>query len=151
MANTLGVAHRALRSTKLCGFDIPKVRSSFNTYSLKSFHISFPQDTMLVGLYRGMMMDTKLWKNPEEFDPDRFICDGKVKIPDVFFPFGLGKHRCMGEMLARSNLFLFITTLMQSFNFAVPEGDPLPSEAPIDGATPSVRNYSVIITHRQRT
>lgn len=25
MANTLGVAHRALRSTKLCGFDIPKV------------------------------------------------------------------------------------------------------------------------------
>lgn len=103
---------------------------------------------MLVGLYRGMMMDSKLWKNPEDFDPDRFMCDGKVKIPDVFYPFGLGKHRCMGEMLARSNLFLFITTLLQSFCFAVPEGHPLPNEAPIDGATPSVRNYSVVITHR---
>ncbi|XP_063701770.1 probable cytochrome P450 303a1 [Culicoides brevitarsis] len=131
MANTLGIAHRALRSTKLCGFDIPK-------------------DTMVVGLYRGMMMDPKLWKNPEDFDPDRFLCDGKVKIPEYFYPFGLGKHRCMGELLARSNLFLFITTLLQSFCFEVPEGHPLPDDTPIDGATPSIRNYSVIITHRPR-
>lgn len=101
-------------------------------------------------MYRGMMMDTNLWKNPEDFDPDRFMCDGKVKIPDVFYPFGLGKHRCMGEILARSNLFLFITTLLQNFNFDIPDGHPLPSETPIDGATPSVRNHSVVITHRQR-
>uniref|UniRef100_A0A336LKB5 CSON011448 protein n=1 Tax=Culicoides sonorensis TaxID=179676 RepID=A0A336LKB5_CULSO len=129
MANTLGVAHRALRPTKLCGFDIPK-------------------DTMLVGLYRGMMMDSNLWKNPADFDPDRFIQNGRVVIPNEFYPFGLGKHRCMGEMLARSNVFLFITTILQNFCISIPAGHPMPSDEPIDGATPSVRNYKVVISHR---
>ena len=81
MSNTFGIPHRALKDTNLCGFNIPK-------------------DTMLVASFRGMMLDEGAWKNPLKFDPSRFLDeDGKICVPDNFFPFGLGKHRCMGEMM----------------------------------------------------
>lgn len=127
MANTFGIPHRALRDTKLCGYDIPK-------------------DTMLVGMFRGMMLND--WEEPNRFKPERFLKDGKVFWPPQFHPFGVGRHRCMGEMMGKANLFLFITTLMQSFEFLVPEGDPVPTDEPIDGATPSVRKYNALIINR---
>lgn len=40
-------------------------------------------------------MDPKLWVNPEEFNPKRFIdSDGKVKKPEFFMPFGVGRRMC---------------------------------------------------------
>lgn len=103
---------------------------------------------MLVAMFRGIMMDDKLWEKPAEFYPDRFLLDGRIVIPDYFYPFGVGKHRCLGETLARANLFLFITTLLQNFSFLVPEGSPLPSEKLIDGATPGVRKYFALVKPR---
>ncbi|XP_055643130.1 probable cytochrome P450 303a1 [Toxorhynchites rutilus septentrionalis] len=127
MSNTFGIPHRALRNTKLCGYDIPK-------------------DTMLVGMFRGMMLNE--WDDPHTFKPERFLKDGKIITPPHFQPFGVGRHRCMGEMMGRANLFLFITILLQSFYFLVPEGDPIPLDEPIDGATPSVRQYAALVVPR---
>lgn len=101
---------------------------------------------MLVGMFRGMMLNN--WKESHLFKPERFLKDGKIVVPPNFHPFGVGRHRCMGEMMGRSNLFLFITTLFQSFNFLVPEGEEIPSDEPIDGATPSVRQYTALIIPR---
>jgi cytochrome P450 len=109
----------------------------------------FLQDTMLIGMFRGMMLDEKFWPNPSAFRPERFLdANGKTFIPENFYPFGVGKHRCMGEMMGRANLFLFITTLFQNFNFLVPEGHDLPSDVPLDGATPSVRKYTALVVRR---
>ncbi|XP_058820526.1 probable cytochrome P450 303a1 isoform X2 [Topomyia yanbarensis] len=127
MSNTFGIPHRALRDTKLCGYDIPK-------------------DTMLVGMFRGMMLNE--WEYPHSFVPERFLKDGKIVIPPQFHPFGVGRHRCMGEMMGKANLFLFLTTLFQSFSFFVPEGEPIPTDDPIDGATPSVRQYTALVIPR---
>ncbi|XP_055599071.1 probable cytochrome P450 303a1 [Uranotaenia lowii] len=127
MSNTFGIPHRALRDTKLCGYDIPK-------------------DTMVVGMFRGMMLQH--WEDAYTFRPERFLKDGKVIVDPKFHPFGVGKHRCMGEMMGRANLFLFVTTLFQSFNFLVPEGHPVPTDQPLDGATPSVKQYTAVITPR---
>ncbi|XP_040169523.1 probable cytochrome P450 303a1 isoform X2 [Anopheles arabiensis] len=129
MSNTFGIPHRALKDTTLCGYHIPK-------------------DTMLVGMFRGMMLDENLWENPTQFNPERFLKDGKIHIPAQYHPFGVGKHRCMGELMAKSNLFLFLTTTLQSFDLLLPDGAPIPSDIPIDGATPSVRKYHVAIRAR---
>lgn len=97
-----------------------------------------------------MMMDTSLWHDPQIFRPERFLDeDNKINIPPEYNPFGAGKRRCMGEMMARSNIFLFVTTLLQNFNFRIPDGHPLPSDKPLDGATPSIRNYSALFMNRQ--
>lgn len=129
MSYTFGIAHRALRDTKLSGYDIPK-------------------DTMVVAMFWGMMNDDSIIKNPREFDPENFLENGKLTIPERYLPFALGKHRCIGEMLAKSNLFLLCTTLVQNFNFDLPAGHEMPSDAPIDGATPSVQDYHALIIPR---
>lgn len=105
---------------------------------------------MLVGMFRGMCFDEKLWKNPTEFDPDRFIQDGKIKVPEYFHPFGVGKRRCMGELMGRANIFLLVTTLFQNFNITIPDGYDEPKEDPKDGATPSVQNYTALFKLRSQ-
>lgn len=103
---------------------------------------------MVIGCFAGMMLDVSIFDDPLNFRPDRFYLDGKIVIPEQYQPFGVGKHRCMGEIMARSNLFLFITTLLQNFTFTVPPGHQMPSPVPLDGATPSVCEYTALITAR---
>lgn len=108
----------------------------------------------MIACFSGLSFDKGNWtnQNPEldilEFRPERFLKDGKISIPDRHYPFGVGKHRCMGELMARANLFLFTTTLLQQFNFLVPPGHPIPSDIPVDGATASVQQYTALIVER---
>lgn len=42
--------------------------------------------------------DSKLYKNPSKFDPERFNDENKHKIkPGSYFPFGVGPRNCIGE------------------------------------------------------
>ena len=103
---------------------------------------------MVIACFAGMMMDSSIFAEPHIFRPDRFLHDGKIVIPPQYQPFGVGKRRCMGEMMARSNLFLFIVTLLQNFQFLIPEGHSVPNDEPLDGATPSVRQYTALVINR---
>uniref|UniRef100_A0A8C4E9U6 Cytochrome P450 1A1 n=1 Tax=Dicentrarchus labrax TaxID=13489 RepID=A0A8C4E9U6_DICLA len=74
--------------------------------------------------------DEKEWKNPEHFDPGRFLdSDGTgLIIPSSsYLPFGAGVRVCLGEALAKMELFLFLTWILQRFTLSVPPGHPMPS------------------------
>lgn len=88
------------------------------------------------------------WDDPEAFRPSRFLKDGKVVLPDRFIPFGFGKHRCLGETLAKANVFLLTTFMLQNFNFSVPPGEPSPSTEAIDGVTAAPKPFNALITLR---
>lgn len=81
---------------------------------------------ILLHLY-SILHDPELWEDPEEFIPERFIVDGKLKSPDYFIPFSAGRRSCIGEQLARKELFLFFANLMQHFIICNPENTDLPS------------------------
>ena len=42
-------------------------------------------------------------------------------------PFGVGKRNCMGELLARNEVFLFTVNLVQKIRFLPPVDQPPPS------------------------
>lgn len=46
------------------------------------------------------------------------------------FAFGSGKRNCLGEVFARSRIFLFISTLMQLATVIDPDGKSLPDLLP---------------------
>lgn len=66
--------------------------------------------------------DPGFWREPHLFDPTRFLAeDGRPERKDAFLPFGLGKRICIGESLAKTQMFVFVTELLKRFTFTVPE------------------------------
>ncbi|XP_013408665.1 cytochrome P450 2U1-like [Lingula anatina] len=88
---------------------------------------TIPKDTMVLVNLWSVMTDPVCWPNPEKFDPQRHLNErGRTIRHDVFTPFSLGKRSCVGAPLARMELFLFFTFLMQKFTFRLPNGASAP-------------------------
>lgn len=69
------------------------------------------------------------WGDPEVFRPERFIMeDGTLnRHHHAFLPFGYGKRVCLGESLARDELFLFTSSLFQRFIVKPDPSKPMPT------------------------
>ncbi|OQV15859.1 putative Cytochrome P450 2C23 [Hypsibius exemplaris] len=52
---------------------------------------------------------------------------GKVFEPAHFMPFSIGKRACVGEALARMEIFLFFANIMQRFLIRAPRDSDIPS------------------------
>ena len=92
-------------------------------------------------------LDPEYWEEPEAFNPDRFL-DGKNR--ERFVPYGMGKRICMGETLARSELFIFSTMILQNFRIGLPvsHGRPDPEEA-MWGLTRTPKPFHVSLSVRE--
>jgi cytochrome P450 len=86
-----------------------------------------PKGTHVIPQFQSVHMDSDVFPDPDKFDPTRFLDDnGKFKKDDRVTPFSLGKRACLGESLARMELFLFIATFLQHFEFLPEEDGILP-------------------------
>lgn len=65
--------------------------------------------------------NAKSWFDPELFDPERFLPE-KINLhqPLSFIPFGVGPRACIGEVLARIELMIIISSLIQNFKLSLP-------------------------------
>ncbi|XP_040296617.1 cytochrome P450 2W1-like [Bufo bufo] len=82
-----------------------------------------PKGTTVIPLFTSILCDETQWETPNQFNPNHFLdADGKFLKKDAFFPFSKGRRVCAGESLARMELFLFITGLLQKFTFTPPPG-----------------------------
>ncbi|KFV39060.1 Cytochrome P450 2J6, partial [Tyto alba] len=71
--------------------------------------------TVMITNLTSVMFDKNEWETPDAFNPEHFLKDGQFRKRESFMPFSVGKRACLGEALARSELFLFFTALLQKF------------------------------------
>jgi 26-hydroxylase len=94
-------------------------------------------------------MDPTLWDKPQEFRPSRFVdAEGKVQIPPYFLPFGVGRRMCLGDVLARMELFLFFSSIMHRFEISLPKGAEEPSLNGNPGITIYPNKFAVCLKDR---
>ncbi|XP_075057395.1 cytochrome P450 2K1-like [Mixophyes fleayi] len=85
-----------------------------------------PKGTIVIPLLSSVLRDKAYFEKPEEFYPEHFLdSEGHFKKNEAFIPFSLGKRSCVGENLAKTELFVFFTTLLQNFTFQAPPGAKL--------------------------
>ncbi|CCD61365.1 CYtochrome P450 family [Caenorhabditis elegans] len=59
--------------------------------------------------------DEKTFKNHTEFRPERFLENNNLE--KRLIPFGIGKRSCLGESLARAELYLITGNMILDFDF----------------------------------
>ncbi|XP_022087535.1 cytochrome P450 2J5-like [Acanthaster planci] len=124
MPYTNAVINEVQRLRPVAPFALPYATTQES--QLKGYTI--PKGSRVIINLWAMMNDPKVWDRPEEFNPGRFLSeDGKKMIQhEAFVPFSTGRRSCLGEGLAKTELFLFATNLFQRFTFKPPPGASKP-------------------------
>ncbi|XP_078081264.1 cytochrome P450 2J6-like isoform X1 [Mustelus asterias] len=104
----ISLPHQTFRDTEVMGYTIPK-------------------GTMVIPNLTSTMFDEKVWSTPHQFNPGHFLsAEGRFEKPEAFIPFSAGHRVCLGEQLAKTELFLFFTSMLQHFTFHLPENELKP-------------------------
>uniref|UniRef100_A0AC34FXQ3 Cytochrome P450 n=1 Tax=Panagrolaimus sp. ES5 TaxID=591445 RepID=A0AC34FXQ3_9BILA len=82
-----------------------------------NFHgFTLPVDTIVVPQISQILYDDKIFPEPQKFEPERFLdSEGRFQAKPELIPFGVGKRACLGESLARLELYLFTSNLFNHF------------------------------------
>ncbi|XP_063117381.1 cytochrome P450 2J4-like isoform X3 [Rattus norvegicus] len=121
MPYTNAVIHEVLRMGNIIPLNVPREVTADST--LAGFHL--PKGKMILTNLTALHRDPKEWATPDTFNPEHFLENGQFKKRDSFLPFSVGKRACPGEKLAKSELFIFFTALMQNFTFKAPTNEKL--------------------------
>uniref|UniRef100_A0AAR2JI90 Cytochrome P450, family 2, subfamily X, polypeptide 9 n=1 Tax=Pygocentrus nattereri TaxID=42514 RepID=A0AAR2JI90_PYGNA len=119
----LSVPHCTTKDTELMGYSIPK-------------------GTLIIPNLLSVLREEDQWKFPHEFNPANFLNEqGQFEKHEAFLPFSAGPRVCLGEGLARMELFLILVTLLRRFQFVWPEDAGEPDYTPVFGVSLKPKPY----------
>ncbi|KAJ6651183.1 hypothetical protein lerEdw1_021217 [Lerista edwardsae] len=119
MPYTDAVIHEVQRFANILPINLPHATTTDVT--LKGYFI--PKGTHIIPLLSSVLHDESQWEKPHKFYPEHFLdSEGRFVKRDAFMPFSAGRRICVGETLAKMELFLFFTSLLQRFTFQLAPG-----------------------------
>ncbi|NXR98955.1 CP2J2 protein, partial [Oxylabes madagascariensis] len=122
---SVGMPRLCVRNTTLLGFPLKK-------------------GTIVLPNIASSLYDPEQWETPRQFNPGHFLDkDGNFVAQEAFLPFSIGQRVCLGEHLARTELFIFFASLLRAFTFRLPEGVTKINTEPILGGTLQPHPYRV--------
>ncbi|KAK3791958.1 hypothetical protein RRG08_052668 [Elysia crispata] len=111
---------------------------------------TIPAGTTVIPNSESIFRSSDTWGDPKQFRPGRFLdAQGVFNQSDRFTAFGIGRRACPGESLAKTELFLFITSLIQRFELLPAAPGDLPSLAPVEGIVFSPQPFQIRFVDRR--
>ncbi|KAK0426974.1 hypothetical protein QR680_009998 [Steinernema hermaphroditum] len=78
-----------------------------------------PEEACITSQLSVILNDETDFPDHAKFDPERYIRDKELSKKVIAF--GVGKRACVGESLARAELFLIISNFCQKYKFSPPD------------------------------
>ncbi|CAD5227517.1 unnamed protein product [Bursaphelenchus xylophilus] len=137
------VVMEALRCANLLGQNLTRVAEEdieIEGYLIKKGTVVLPQVSVI-------MQDEKVFPEPQRFNPSRFIDENQnLKNPSEFIPFSLGRRMCIGESLAKMELFLITANLFN--RYTILPGKELPTLRKTSGNSTDTELYRCRLERR---
>ncbi|XP_046343155.2 steroid 17-alpha-hydroxylase/17,20 lyase-like [Haliotis rufescens] len=142
---TEAVLYESMRMATVAPLSLPHSTTCDTT--LGDYEI--PKGTMVMANLFAIHHDPRHWKEPEVFNPERFLDDSGrfAPKPESWMPFSVGKRSCMAEALAKPELHLLLASFMRSFEIRLPDG-VTPDLEPQGSFTCLPKRYKVVIKNR---
>lgn len=107
------------QADRMCNkeIDIPPALPGLTPYTVK------PGSIMVIPIY-SIHHDEEYFKDPEVFDPERFIDGDKNKEPMGFMPFGMGQRHCIAQRMATLMAKVLIFYLLKQCNLSLSDKHP---------------------------
>ncbi|XP_072245748.1 cytochrome P450 2J2-like [Leuresthes tenuis] len=141
---TDAVIHEVQRMSNIVPLSLPHATNK----EVQLGGYTIPKGIMIIPNLTSALFDKNEWETPFTFNPGHFLNEeGKFVKRAAFIPFSAGKRQCLGENLARMELFLFFTSFLQHFTFSMPDG----VEPVMDycyGVTLAPKEYKIHATSR---
>ncbi|CAJ1073787.1 cytochrome P450 1B1-like [Xyrichtys novacula] len=108
--------YETMRFTSFVPVTIP--HSTTSDVTIEGLHI--PKDTVVFINQWSINHDPLKWKDPHIFNPSRFLDENGSLDKDLtnnVMIFSAGKRRCIGDQIAKVEMFLFVAVLLHQCNF----------------------------------